>query len=454
MPSTLSSTQLVFSGNDGTITGCTAMTVSDNPTNATDVANKSYVDSVAAGLDVKDSVRVATTAEVVGTYTTGVLTVTAVGQIQADDVILYSGDRLLLKDQSSVWMNGIYVVTVEGDGSTAATLTRSSDMAENSLPAGNFTFIEQGTIYADTGFVCTTDTGSMVGNVDEITFTQFSGASALSGGQGINITGTVVSVSGIVDTTDLRINGTSVVAPAADLNLLQGSTPDTVVNGKAVIYGPAGEITADKVSSTEVWGTTVNATTLNGTTVNVIGTLAAGSDVNITGTLNASSTANITGVIEAGSDVNVTGTLNANGNATVGGTLATGDTTVTGTIVVSGIATADSHVSSSDRRLKKNIKVLKNCVDKVKKIRGVNFTWIADGRKDYGVIAQEIEKVAPFAVHMGEDGMRKVDYGKLAPLFIESIKEQQQVIEGQQSEIDGLKEQFEELKAKVNELLK
>ena len=119
-----------------------------------------------------------------------------------------------------------------------------------------------------------------------------------------------------------------------------------------------------------------------------------------------------------------------------------------------GTSTASSHVSSSDRRLKKNIRVIKDCLGKVKKIRGVNFTWIKDGKKDFGVIAQEIEKVAPFAVKESEDGMKKVDYGKLAPLFIQSIKEQQQIIEDQQDEIDGLKEQFEDLKAKVAELAK
>ena len=137
-----------------------------------------------------------------------------------------------------------------------------------------------------------------------------------------------------------------------------------------------------------------------------------------------------------------------------GGVGITKDVFIAGASTITGVSTASSHVSSSDRRLKKNIRVIKDCLGKVKKIRGVNFTWIKDGSKDFGVIAQEIEKVAPFAVKESDDGMKKVDYGRLAPLFIQSIKEQQQIIEDQQEEIDGLKEQFEDLKAKVAELAK
>ena len=73
--------------------------------------------------------------------------------------------------------------------------------------------------------------------------------------------------------------------------------------------------------------------------------------------------------------------------------------------------------------------------------------------KDFGVIAQDIEKVAPFAVHEKDDGYKTVDYSKLSTLFINAIKEQQQIIEDQQSEIDGLKEQFEDLNEKMEKIL-
>ena len=169
------------------------------------------------------------------------------------------------------------------------------------------------------------------------------------------------------------------------------------------------------------------------------------------------------GTIEGTLDVN--GAVNLNNttqstSSTSGALIVDGgvgiakDVFIAGGTTITGDATANQFVTSSDRRLKKNIRVIKDCLGKVKKIRGVNFTWIKNGKKDFGVIAQEIEKVAPFAVKEDEEGMKKVDYGRLAPLFIQSIKEQQQIIEDQQEEIDGLKEQFEDLKAKVSELLK
>ena len=129
------------------------------------------------------------------------------------------------------------------------------------------------------------------------------------------------------------------------------------------------------------------------------------------------------------------------------------DIYIGGNINIAGDSEAANHVSTSDRRLKKNIRVIKDCISKVKKIRGVNFTWIKDGRKDFGVIAQDIEKVAPFAVHEKDDGYKTVDYSKLSTLFINAIKEQQQIIEDQQSEIDGLKEQFEDLNEKMEKIL-
>ena len=91
--------------------------------------------------------------------------------------------------------------------------------------------------------------------------------------------------------------------------------------------------------------------------------------------------------------------------------------TVGGNIAASGTVT-----SNSDIRLKKDIVEIDNCVEKVKKLRGVNFKWIQDDREDFGVIAQEVEAVAPHAVKENKEGMKSVDYSRLTTLLIQAVK--------------------------------
>jgi hypothetical protein len=93
---------------------------------------------------------------------------------------------------------------------------------------------------------------------------------------------------------------------------------------------------------------------------------------------------------------------------------------------------------SSDERLKENIKTIENAIDKVSSLRGVEFEFKEDHKKQIGVIAQEVEKVIPQVVGDNPDGFKGVQYGNLVGLLIEAIKEQQK--------------QIEELKDKVNEI--
>ena len=84
--------------------------------------------------------------------------------------------------------------------------------------------------------------------------------------------------------------------------------------------------------------------------------------------------------------------------------------------------------SSSDKRLKDNIKPIENALDKVNKISGVTFEWNEKshketGKKDVGVIAQEIEEILPELVDNRSNGYKAVDYPKLTALLIEAVKD-------------------------------
>ena len=101
--------------------------------------------------------------------------------------------------------------------------------------------------------------------------------------------------------------------------------------------------------------------------------------------------------------------------------------------------------SVSDEKMKENITVVENAVDKVQQLRGVEFTWKKDGERSAGVIAQDVEKVLPQAVKekdiMGEgEVVKTVNYDTMSALFIEAIKEQQEQIEALKAEIKALKE--------------
>ena len=162
-----------------------------DPTADADAANKGYVDGVAQGLDVKDSVVATTTAN--GTLSSAF----ANGQT-IDGVSLSTNDRILLKDQNTATENGIYKVNASGAP------TRVDDLASGADAAGAFVFVEQGTVNAENGFVCTSNKGSAVVGTNNLTFAQFSGAGQIIAGDGLDKSGNTLSL-------DLKSNGGVVI---------------------------------------------------------------------------------------------------------------------------------------------------------------------------------------------------------------------------------------------------
>ena len=177
-----------------------------NPSSDQDAATKAYVDGVANGLDVKASVKYASTANVAGTYNNGAGTITAGsnGAFTIDGATPSQNDRILLKDQTTATQNGLYRVTTVGSGSAAYVLTRTPDGDEaTEITGGAFVFVEAGTANADNGYVFTHNGTPTLGTTN-ITVEQFSGAGQISAGDALTKTGNQLDVA--VDDSTIEVS--------------------------------------------------------------------------------------------------------------------------------------------------------------------------------------------------------------------------------------------------------
>ena len=126
------------------------------------------------------------------------------------------------------------------------------------------------------------------------------------------------------------------------------------------------------------------------------------------------------------------------------------DTTTPGAtyaLDVSGDIYATGNVTAySDVRVKTNIEVIPDALDKVSKIRGVTFDRTDTDLKQTGVIAQEVEKVLPEVVTTGQNDMKSVAYGNMTGLLIEAIKELRDEIT---TKLNTLEERLDRLENEV-----
>ena len=231
------------------------------PSNDLDAANKAYVDAARSGLDVKQSVRAATTAAI------NLASQLEAGNTLDTSVTLVAGDRVLVKDQSTASENGIYVVQASG---AAVRATDADTSAE--VTTGMFTFVSEGTVNADSGWVLTTNDTITLGTTG-LTFVQFSGAGQITAGDGLTKSGNTINAvgtAGRISVSSDAIDIDSTYVGQSTITTL-GTIATGTWNGTA-IAGQYGGTGVDNTGKTITLGGNLTTSGAHATTLTTTGT--------------------------------------------------------------------------------------------------------------------------------------------------------------------------------------
>lgn len=234
-----------------------------NPTSSGDAANKAYVDSVTEGLHIHESVVAATT--------TNVNLANALENGDTlDGITLATGNRILVKNQTTQSENGIYVVQASGQPTRATDFDTATE-----VDSGDFVFVYSGTVNASTGWVQTNKPATI--GTDAIVFTQFSGAGTYLAGDGLALTGNSFSVNAgtgisivsdnVTNTGVLSITGTAnQISASGSTGAITLSTPQDIHSAATPTFGgvTVGSVTlADALMGSALATASTSATTID-----------------------------------------------------------------------------------------------------------------------------------------------------------------------------------------------
>ena len=208
---TIGTTNIALGATSLTLGGLTSVALTQDPVLALEAATKQYVDTlVSSGITYHAPVKYEvpdSTGNLNATYNNGTAGVGAtltnagaLGAFTPDGVVASVSDRILIYSQTNQFENGVYTVTVVGDGSTAWVLTRATDADSyglkdpNSLGNGDAFFVSSGNTGAGETYVCNT-VGVITFGTTAITFAQVSASQVYSAGTGLTLSGTQFSIT-------------------------------------------------------------------------------------------------------------------------------------------------------------------------------------------------------------------------------------------------------------------
>ena len=321
---TVGTTNIALGASSLTLGGLTSVTVTQDPIAALDLATKQYVDAVAEGLHIHEACAAATPgslASITGgtvTYNNGAAGVGAtltlsVALTTLDGYTLLNGDRVLVKNEAAQANNGIYTWTTGG-----TILTRATDFdTATEIASGDFTFVSNGTLYGNTGWV-QTDAVTTVGT-SPIIWIQFSGSGAYTAGTGLTLTGTQFSITNTAVTAGAY--GSASDVPTYTVNA-QGQL--TLASNTAISI-PASAINTTIPNS----GLTNSSVTIGSSSLSLGGTLSTLAGVSISGSTNTLSNIGNGSLTNSaitinGSSVSLGGSVTVTATATNALTIGTG----------------------------------------------------------------------------------------------------------------------------------